>query len=87
MTWDGIEKYFEDINLDPESPAVLVVSQKINSTQMGLIRREDFVNEWSKRGYVSLLISTMEKEGVMCVCVGGWWWWWIEYKFVSSYLS
>ena len=51
MGVDGAQRYFSDLNVDLESPAVLVVSELLQSQEFGSFTRSGFVEGWKKLGY------------------------------------
>jgi DCN1-like protein 1/2 len=54
---EGTIRYFGDIALDPEEPAVLAVAYKLDAPTLGVFTRTGFVDGWRALGYVYLPTS------------------------------
>lgn len=50
----GIEKFCEDIEIDPIDPVILVISMKMSATSMGKYSREEFMGGMRKMGVDSV---------------------------------
>ncbi len=53
ITAEGMMKFLEDLNLDPESRIVLILAWKFKAATQCEFTREEFVNGMTDVGYVS----------------------------------
>ena len=47
---DGTISFFEQIGLDPEEPAVLVMAYCLDAPSLGILNRHGFVEGWRNLG-------------------------------------
>lgn len=54
MLAEGMEKYCQALDVDPNDVVLLVLAWDMGATEMCVFRRTDFVHYWSRAGYVGI---------------------------------
>ena len=47
---EGTIRYFQEISLDPEEPAVFAVAYRLDAPSLGIITRTGFIEGWRSLG-------------------------------------
>lgn len=50
MSENGMIQFFKDVNVNPESHETLAISWHLQSSEMGLLQKEEFISGFSKSG-------------------------------------